>query len=152
MKRRTSSPKKVSLPFTSPSFRFRWYLFGRLSSANDAWTEEEVKQIIQFLKQRGKGHVGFYPAPSPLTFMRRDEGLPHGVRACTPDTDCPHSLCVRYFVGQYIGYEASTGAQRTLKCKELREKQLKTQMYFLKVVIFQVYAFYCASDLENRSI
>lgn len=30
-------------------------------------------------------------------------------------------------------------AQRTAKCKELRQKRPETLMYFLKVVIFQVY-------------
>lgn len=31
-----------------------------------------------------------------------------------------------------------TGAELTAKCKELRQKQLKTQTYFLRVVIFQM--------------
>jgi len=35
-------------------------------------------------------------------------------------------------------FEFSIGAKLTAQCKELRQKQLKTQMYFLRVVIFQV--------------
>lgn len=44
-------------------------LFGRLDLADDAWTEEEVKQIIQFLKHRGTRHSQHFrlnPLPSFL--------------------------------------------------------------------------------------
>jgi hypothetical protein len=56
VKMETSSLKKVW--FTAALFGFSRVSFGRLMClAKDAWTEEEVKKIIQYLKQRGKWHA-----------------------------------------------------------------------------------------------
>lgn len=41
-------------------------------------------------------------------------------------------------VREVISSEFPVGAKLTTQCKELRQKQPKTQMYFLRVVIFQV--------------
>ena len=41
-------------------------------------------------------------------------------------------------VRTFRSFEFSVGTQRAAKCKELRQKHPNTQMYFLKVVIFQV--------------
>lgn len=71
--------------------------------ANTAWTEEEAKQIMQFLKQRGmKAFVTEYVITRQIPIAR-----------------------LLYAFGVSL-------------CKELRQKEPKTQMYFLKVVIFQV--------------
>ena len=112
--------------------------FGRLRLAKDAWTEEEVKQIIQFLKQRGECHAVAHLKPLTLIPVRRNEGFPHGVRHCAPDPDHPPPLCIWHIAGRRVVFEFTIGAQRTAKCKELRQKWPKTQLYFLKVVIFQV--------------
>lgn len=71
--------------------------------ASDAWTGEEAKQIIQFLKQRGM-----------KTFL------------------------TEYVIVRQIPIARLLYAFGISLCKELRQKQQKTQMYFLKVVIFQV--------------
>ncbi|KAF9647422.1 SIR2-domain-containing protein [Thelephora ganbajun] len=71
--------------------------------ANNAWTEEEVRQIIQFLKQRGM-----------------------------------KAFLTEYVVVRQIPITRLLYAFGISLCKELRQKQLKTQTYFLKVVIFQV--------------
>ena len=41
-------------------------------------------------------------------------------------------------VREVFSFEFPIGAKLTVQCKELRQKQLKTQTYFLRVVIFQV--------------
>jgi len=41
-------------------------------------------------------------------------------------------------VGEVDSSEFPIGAKLASQCKELRQKQLKTQLYFLRVVIFQV--------------
>ena len=76
--------------------------FGRLRLAKHAWTEEEVKQIIQFLKQRGRRHAVTHLGPFVLIPTRRNEGVPHGVRDRAPNPDRPYPVCVWYITGRRI--------------------------------------------------
>ena len=84
-----------------PGELIRFFVF-RL--AQDAWTEEEVRQLIQFLKQRGRWHTVFYPKPFTLISVYRDEGLPHRVRHCAPNPDRPSPLCIWDIAGEGIGF------------------------------------------------
>ena len=133
---KTSSHKKVQS--TTPLFDFSRVSFGRLGLAKDTWTEEEVKQIIQYLKQRGRWHTVIHLKPFTLILVRRNEGIPRGVRDRAPNPDRSPPLCIRHIAGKSVVFEFPIGAQPTAKCQELRQKQPKTQLYFLKVVIFQV--------------
>lgn len=85
--------------FTSTLIIFWKGLFGRLSLAEDAWTEEEVKQIIQFLKHRGTRPNASIRDPSPLIPGSRDESFPYGVCDCAPDPDHPSPLRVWCIIG-----------------------------------------------------
>ena len=76
--------------------------FGHFWLARDAWTEEEVKQMIQFLKQRGRPRKDFHLRLSPLISVRRDEGLPHRVCDCAPNPDRPSPLCVWDIAGEGV--------------------------------------------------
>lgn len=76
--------------------------------------------------------------PFTLVFVRRNEGIPRGVRDRAPNPDRSPPLRIRHIAGKSVVFEFPIGAQQTAKCKELRQKQPKTQLYFLKVVIFQV--------------
>ena len=95
---KTSSLRKVW--FTVTLIDFSRGSLGRLCSAKDAWTEEEVKQIIQFLKQHGRSrtitHLRFFI----LVPVHRDEDLPHGVRVRAQNPDHPPPLCIWYIAGK----------------------------------------------------
>ena len=74
-----------------------------------------------------------------LISVRRNESFPHRVHDRASNPDHPTPLCVWHITGEEVGsFEFPIEAKPTTKCKELRQKQPKTQMYFLKVVIFQV--------------
>ena len=102
---RTSFLKKVW--FTVALFDFLRVSVGRLCLAKDAWTEEEVKQIIHFLKQRGRWHAVTRLGSFTLIPVRRDEGFHHGVCGCAPNLDRPSPPCIWYIPGKCIGFLAN---------------------------------------------
>ena len=68
--------------------------------AEDAWTEGEVRQIIQYLKQRGRWPAVFHLKLFTLISVRRDEGFPYGVRCCASNPDRSPPLCIWYITGK----------------------------------------------------